>query len=313
MRIPAPVGAGRSERHTRETRETDAWMRQGQAIGSPPAGTTWVHVGDRGADMFPFFQACHLTQTSFLVRAAQNRRVQGQDAAISYSLTQARSWPSQASRPFEVPARPGRTGRSTQLHLADGPMMLLPPRQEPRAGQEPLLVWVIRVWEEQTPAGEEPLEWVLLTSVLTTTLEQAWERVDWDRQRWLVEEYHHCLKSGGRLEERQVQRVDGLMRLLGLLSPLAVRWLQIRAAARAEPERLALEVIEPLLLAVVSQRSGHAPATMTLGTFWTEVARLGGSLARTHDGPPGWRTIWKGWLALHPFLEGGHFALQLHL
>jgi hypothetical protein len=173
-------------------------------------------------------------------------------------------------------------------------------------------MWVIRVWEEQAPEGEEPLEWVLLTSV-PTTLEQAWERVDWYRQRWLVEDYHQCLKSGCRIEERQVQSVDGLIRLLGLLSPLAVRLLQIRAAARAEPERPAHEVIEPVLLAVVAQRSGHAPATMTVGTFWREVARLGGYLARTHDGPPGWRTLWKGWLVLQPFVEGVHFASQLRL
>ena len=98
-------------------------------------------------------------------------------------------------------------------------------------------MWVIRVWEEQAPEGEEPLEWLLLTSVPTTTLEQAWERVDWYKQRWLVEDYHQCLKSGCRIEERQVQSVESLMRLLGLLSPLAVRLLQIRAAARAEPER----------------------------------------------------------------------------
>jgi hypothetical protein len=202
VRIPAPMGEGRSERHPRETRETDVWMRQVQAIGSPPAGTAWVHVGDRGADMVPFFQACSLTQTSLLVRAAQNRRVQGQDAAISYALTQARSWPSQASRPFEVPARPGRTGRSTQLQLAYGQLTRLPPRQEPRAGKEPLLVWVIRAWEEQTPEGEEPLEWVRLASMPTTTLEQAWERVDWYRQRGLVEEDHPCLKTGAAIAER---------------------------------------------------------------------------------------------------------------
>jgi hypothetical protein len=71
----------------------------------------------------------------------------------------------------------------------------------------------------------------------TTTLEQAWERVDWYRQRWLVEDDHHCLTRGCRIEERQVQSVDSLMRRLWWLSPLAVRWLQIRAAARAEPER----------------------------------------------------------------------------
>ena len=110
----------------------------------------------------------------------------------------------------------------------------------------------------------------------TNTLEEGWERVDWYRQRWVVEDDHQCLKSGCRIEERQVQTVDGLIRLLGLLSPLAVRLLQIRAAARAEPEPPAQEVIEPLLLAVVAQRSGNTPATMTVGTFWREVARLGG-------------------------------------
>ncbi len=69
-------------------------------------------------------------------------------------------------------------------------------------GKDPLTVWVIRVWEEQAPEGEPPLEWLLLTSLPTTTLEQAWERVDWYRQRWLVEDYHQCLKSGCRVEER---------------------------------------------------------------------------------------------------------------
>ncbi len=272
-----------------------------------------VHVGDRGADMFPFFQACQATQTHFLVRAAQNRRVQESEDEISYALMRARSWPSQASRPFEVPARHGRQARSTQLQLSFGQMTLLPPRNEPRASKEPLTVWVIRVWEEQAPEGEEPLEWMRLPSVPTTTLEEAWERVDWYRHRWLVEDYHQCLKSGCRIEERQLQTVDGLIRLLGLLSPLAVRLLQVRASAREEPERPASEVIDPLMLAVLAERSGHSPATMTVGTFWTEVARLGGYLARSHDGPPGWRTIWKGWLSLQTLLEGVHLAFHLRL
>ena len=313
VRIPAPEGEQRHERRKREERETDVWIRQVQTIGTPAAGSVWVHVGDRGADMFPFFQACQATQTHFLVRAAQNRRVQESAEEISYSLTQARSWPSQASRPFEVPARHGRQARSTQLQLAFGQMTLLPPRHEPRASKEPLTVWVIRVWEEQAPDGEEPLEWILLTSVPTTTLEQAWERVDWYGYRWLVEDYHQCLKSGCRIEQRQLQSVDGLMRLLGLLSPLAVRLLQVRACAREEPERPANAVIEPLMLAVLAQRAGGSPATMTIGTFWTEVARLGGYLARAHDGPPGWRTIWKGWLFLQTLLEGAHLALHLRL
>ncbi len=313
VRIPAPQGEQRYQRRKREARETDVWIRQVQSIGTPESASMWVHVGDRGADMFPFFQACQATQTHFLVRAAQNRCVEESEEELTHALDRARSWPSQASRPFEVPARHGHKGRSTQLQVAFGQMTLLPPRHEPRASKEPLTVWVIRVWEEQTPEGEEPLEWILLTSVPTTTLEQAWERVDWYQHRWLVEDYHQCLKSGCRIEQRQLQTVDGLIRLLGLLSPLAVRLLQIRAFARSEPERPAHEIVEPLMLAVVAQRSGHSPATMTIGSFWTEVARLGGYLARSHDGPPGWRTIWKGWLSLQTFLEGVHFAFHLRL
>ena len=313
VRIPAPEGEQRSQRRQREERASDVWMRQVQTMGTPEPTSMWVHVGDRGADMFPFFQACRSTQTHFLVRAAQNRRTLQNEDEISYSLTQARSWPSQASRPFEVPARHGHPGRSTQLQLAFGQLTLLPPRHEPRASKEPLTVWVIRVWEEQAPEGEEPLEWLLMTSVPTTTLEQAWERVDWYQYRWLVEDYHQCLKSGCRIEERQLQTVDGLMRLLGLLSPLAVRLMQVRTLARDNPERPAHEVIEPLMLAVLAQRSGHSSASMTVGTFWTEIARLGGYLARRHDGPPGWRTIWKGWLSLQTLLEGAHLAFHLRL
>jgi len=313
VRIPAPEGEQRYERRKRHERETDVWMRQVYAIGTPEPGSLWVHVGDRGADMFPFFQACQATHTHFLVRAAQNRRIEESEEEIRYSLDRARAFPSQASRPFEVPARHARQARSTQLQLACGQMTLLPPRHDPRESRNPLTVWVIRVWEEQAPDGEEPLEWVVLTSVPTSTLEQAWERVDWYGYRWLVEDYHQCLKSGCRIEHRQLQTVDGLMRLLGLLSPLAVRLLQVRALAREDPERPAHEVIEPLMLAVLAQRSGHAPATMTVGTFWTEVARLGGYLARSHDGPPGWRSIWKGWLSLQSLLEGVHLAFHLRL
>src|SRR5205807_7522639 len=93
VRIPAPEGEQRYQRRKREERETDVWMRQVHAIGTPEPGSMWVHVGDRGADMCPFFQACQATQTHCLVPAAQDRRVQESEHEITYSRTQARAWP----------------------------------------------------------------------------------------------------------------------------------------------------------------------------------------------------------------------------
>src|SRR5690348_7316194 len=72
-----------------QTREVLGCLAQEPFVRIPaPKASMWVHVGDRGADMFPFFQACRSTQTHFLVRAAQNRRVQESEQEISYALTQ---------------------------------------------------------------------------------------------------------------------------------------------------------------------------------------------------------------------------------
>ena len=94
----------------------------------------------------------------------------------------------------------------------------------------PIPVWVVRVWGEEAPEGEEPLVWILLTLVEVTNCEQAGPRADWYRWSFTVEDYHQCLKTGCSIEERQVQSAERLMRLLGLLSPMAVRRL---ASARS--------------------------------------------------------------------------------
>ena len=43
------------------------------------------------------------------------------------------------------------------------------------------------------------------------------EHVGWYEHRWIVEDYHHCLKTGCHLEERQVQSAERLIRRLGLV------------------------------------------------------------------------------------------------
>lgn len=52
---------------------------------------------------------------------------------------------------------------------------------------------------------------------------------------------------------------------------------------------------------------------MIVGSFWTAVARPGGSLARSHDAPSGWRTIWRGWRDLQTLREDVPFAFHLRL
>lgn len=313
LRVPAPKSEQRYQRRHRANRETDVWMQVVEQIGTPACAGLLVHVGDRGADRLPFFRACLRQETHFVVRAAQNRRIQAEEHAIGHLLDRVRAWPSQGQRPFDVPASHGRQARQTTLQISCGPATLLPPWNDPRGSIEPLPIWVVRVWEGDPPAGEEALEWILLTSLPTETCEQAWLRVDWYRCRWVVEEYHQCLKTGCRLEERPLRTLGRLLRLLGWLSPIAVHLLQLRDLARLAPDAAAAQVIEPVMCALVAAHAALPPEQLTVAQFWQEVARLGGYLAQRRDGPPGWKTLWKGWLHLQTMLEGVHLAAHLRL
>ena len=206
-----------------------------------------------------------------------------------------------------------RKGREAKLCISWGTLRLWPPDGEAGKDERPMVVTVVRTWEPEPPEGVEALEWLLITSVATQTEEQAWERVQWDRMRWIVEDDHQCLKTGCQIEARQVQTYEGLRTVLGFLAPLAIRLLQWRSIARQEPERLAREVFPPTMVKVVAHLARVSPDQLTTRGCWHRIAQAGGYLGRKGDGEPGWKTLWKGWLSIQTLLEGVHLASQLSL
>jgi hypothetical protein len=327
VRKPAPKGERYSERVHRE-RESQVWERAVQAIGAPPQGVVWVHVGDRYSDIYTLFLACQQQQTHFVIRAAQDRCVDERVEEIAPALKRrkrkagdppqqhlfetVRGWAASDEQELEVPAEHARQARTAHVALAYGQLRLLAPDKRENVLPS-LLVWVVRVWEVDPPEGVEPLEWVLLTSVPMESVAQAWERVGWYRRRWIVEDYHQALKTGCRMEERQIESYEGLRRLLGLLAPTAVRLLQLRTLARQQPERPAAEVLPGEVVQLVALKTGGQAAGMTVEQCVKRIAQLGGYQGRRSDGPPGWKTLWHGWLKIQTLLEGVHLAPQVLL
>jgi hypothetical protein len=220
---------------------------------------------------------------------------------------------SKGEQDLDLPASKQSPARTAHLALSFGGLRLLVPQSQQASPLRPLPVWVVRMWEPQPPTEVVPVEWVLLTSVPVQTVEQAWERVDWYRARWVVEDYHQGLKTGCRIEQRQVHSYEGLRRLLGLLAPLAVRLLQLRAAARQTPEQPANDVLPTEVVQVVAAKAGVPVVQLTTEQCWHTIARYGGYLGRKGDGPPGWKTLWLGWLYIQTLLEGVQLAARLAL
>jgi Transposase DNA-binding/Transposase Tn5 dimerisation domain len=309
LRKLAPEQETRAQRLKRE-RESQVWERSVTHIGPPPEGVEWIHVGDRGSDIFTFFEACLAQGTHFVVRAAQDRRVQCEEETeqIGRLFDSIRAQPCCQKKVIDIPASADRPARSATLSLAWQPVSIQPPQRGASTTGQPVAAWVVRAWEENPVEGEEPLEWILLTSVPIQTVEQAWERVEWYRARWIVEDYHQGLKTGCCIEERQLQTYEGVRRLLGLLSPMAVRLLQLRAASRLTPELPASQTMPDEVVRVVAYLAKVPAAELTTQQCWYTIAGQGGYLGRPGDGPPGWKTLWYGWFHLQTLLQGIHLA-----
>lgn len=316
VRRPAPKGESVYQRK-RRARESELWMKGIRASGPPPHGCCWVDVADRGSDIYEAMAAARQVEHHFLFRATQNRRVfvtPAQDRA-AYLFDYVRLLPGQGSDTVQIPGRGGRPARTAQVKLAAAPVWIPPTLDTPQRQTWPILAaWVVRVWEPHPPAGiKEPLEWILLCSLPTTTPAELKTRRDWYACRWLVETYHDIEKNGCAEEDRRFETADRMEACLALLSVVAVRVLQLRCAVESIPDAPAAQVATQAEIRVIRRWTHHAGRRFTVQDFVRGVARLGGFVGRKSDGTPGVRTLWRGYQRLQDMLLGYHLNVSRSL
>jgi hypothetical protein len=280
-------------------------------------GVRWVHVGDRAADIFTFWQTCEQLGTGLLIRVMENRVVYAQrgeeqaDPGRDHLIDLARRLPAQDAQVVRVSAEHQRPARQALVQIGFQEVRVQPPENGAKLERAELHGWVIHAWEPAPPEGAEPLEWILLTSEPVGNLQDAWERVTWYRWRWILEDFHHVLKTGCRIEQRLLQTVGAQWRLLGLLTPMALRLLCLRQIAQSAPDTPATEVASTEVVQVVARLAKRPSAVMSARDLWRTIASFGGYLNRTRDGPPGWKTLWQGWMYVQTVLEGVHLAASI--
>ncbi len=262
------------------------------------------------------FQWCERLGYDFVTRVAQNRNVlvegedKQEDQTAEHLKTLAKTLPSQGVRVLIVPAERGHPEREALVNISWSQVTIQPPTDGTALEQMGMKVSIVRVWEPEPPEGVEALEWILVTSVTVNTIEDAWKRVTWYKWRWLIEDFHKVLKTGCMLEDRCLQTVEAMCNLLGILTPTAMRLLWLRQTAQTAPDTPATEVISKDVIQVVLHLDKRPKATLTARDLWRTIARFGGYLDRKSDPPPGWQTLWKGWIYVQTVLEGVHLARQ---
>lgn len=308
-------GKQNDSRRMKRWRESEMWIELFEQVGPPPGDSQYIHVCDSAADNFEVFCTARQLGSDFVIRAARLHRnvlVDGEKRSLS---TMIRDLPSLGTYELNIARGNGHKARTASLRVSCGGIeMPVPTHHSPRvkkykkSGGQNIPMWVVVVEEIDPPAGVEPIEWVLLSSVPVESFEDAWEVIGWYENRWLVEEWHKALKTGCRLEARQLQSVDRLLPLAGVLSVVAVLLVQRKSAARTEPDKPASHYVPRLWLRMLKATGKTDTSDITNYQFWRALAKLGGFLGRRHDGEPGWQLIWRGWQELHMLVEGARLA-----
>ncbi len=308
-----PAGHNRQAKHAVPLKERASywWVQAIQSVGRPPEGVRWVHVGDRAEDVFGVYEAAYKVRSDWLIRAMADRCIEtpaGPDHLFDY----ARGLPGRAARTIEFHCSVQKKRRQAELQIAAGAVTLLPSRFEPAyRDSSPIACQVLRVWEDNSPLGVPPLEWILLTTLPCDTAADLVFASQGYALRWTIEEFHKCEKSGCQVEMRRLEHTDRLEPLIGLLSVLSVWLLQLKYAVEDAPEEQAAKHFDSRMVHLMAAYLAKDATRLKVRDFWRGIGLLGGHMGRKCDGKLGWLRAWRGWQAFQLILLGAGLAREV--
>lgn len=292
-----------SERQKR-WRESQIWEEASQRISINNSKTQIIEVMDREADVFDIINNCLSLKHDFVIRAKNNRLL---DEATDEKLFDfIHNLKPSGTIKLKVRKRPHQIPRNATLNVAFSTIKIKGPKSRKN---ELIKCNVVYVIEKNPPEGQEPLEWMLLTSVNINSFEDACQIIEWYKCRWIIEEYHKAIKSGCKVEEKQLKTEERLENFLGIANIVALRIMKLRDYARNMPEIAAKKVIEPLKVDILMRYNDIKKDDITIYEYYREVAKIGGFIGRKSDGEPGWQTLWAGEIKLTMMVMGAKVVL----
>lgn len=288
------------EERNQENNDSILWTKSIEAIRSAQQDTTIVDVMDRGADMLKIMNSSLAHGHQFIIRAKHNRCLdeKGGDHLFDF----AKRLPIVGYTILEIQANNGRKKRDAKLNVSFSKITL--PLTGNKKDDLPVNCSIVHVFETECTDDKEPLEWFLLTSLDVKTFVDALQIARYYSYRWIIEEYHKCMKTGFRLEQTQLKKLQRIENLLGFIAVSAVKLLQLRDIVRQNQTANAQEYVEKIDVDIVRAYYKIEKKEMTINEFLRNIAQMGGFLNRKSDGNPGWQSIWEGWKFFLGLKEG---------
>jgi len=305
-----------------EEKKTVVWIEHDRdlvRLSTTMPQTRLVTVCDREADFFELFDEQRNTPgVELLIRAKHDRTLSDAPfklfAAVREAPVQSQvsvTVPAHSARPkkSKQTAKAARPGRHADLALRHSTVQLPAPRGA--NNQEPIEIQVVHALEETPPAGEQAIEWFLLTTLAVQSAQDIETCLRWYTLRWRIEDWHRVLKSGCRIGDLAHETAERLRRAIAINLVIAWRIMLMTLLLGRETPELPAEIlfsdVELRVLRAYAEKKRVKPPS-SLGDAVHLVARLGGYLGRNSDPPPGHQVMWHGYVALQLLAAGFQLA-----
>lgn len=270
--------------------------------------TVVVNIADRESDIYELFMEFEQTKTEeaaeYIIRAKANRSLleDGEETPHLWETLHAKT--SRGSYQIELARTKYRAARKATIEVRYDAVTFARGRR--KGGNLPsVTVYAVLAKEINSPEGERPIEWMLLTSLPVESLEQAQTVIGWYRCRWEIEIYFRALKSGCKVQELRLESDEGIEKALAIYMIIAWRIHNMTMLARERPETPCNEVLakKEWQIIYLLQKKEKPDEVPTIQEIVRLLAMRGGFLGRKGDGEPGFETIWGGYVKILNYLE----------
>lgn len=301
-------GTSKQRRHDPlETKEKFRWLqgyRHACALQEQLPKTRVVSVADSECDIYEVLvetekqgeTACDYVIRSGQIRSLPEREPEAGGETYRKLQQEMDEAPLVAVREIELPRTPKRKARKATLEVRARRVTLKAPYRKhttlPEVG-----INAVSVREVDPPQDDDPVDWLLLTSLPVGTEDEVLQVVDYYKGRWPIEVFFRVLKTGCQVERIQLETSSRLLPCLMLYKIVAWRVLYLTKLGRLCPE-LPCDVLftsdewQPVWK--IARDKPIPPKAPALNTFLALLAELGGHNGRANDGPPGPQALWIG-------------------
>lgn len=287
-----------------EAKESFRWLQSYRTvceISRQTPDSQLIHLTDREGDIVEIYAEYEEQKklgkhADFICRSQHDRKVEASDEGrgpdkLRRKLHKA---PTLGTINFTVPATEQRPARLVKQELKALRVKLISNRNyKPK-----VMINAVMAIECNPPEDTTPLVWIFITSLPIKTFEDISKVIEYYLCRWEIETHFKVLKSGCKIEERQLRSVDRIKPLIALFLVLSWRVMFTMMLGRVSADLSCSDLFEAsewksvYKVVYKGQRLPNKPPR--LGEFMRMIAKLGGYIGSKSGPPPGVKVIWKG-------------------